>query len=164
MTVEVLVGDPRALPGADLRRRAHADHAAALGSALVALRLAARPARGAMTYGFQRVEVLAAQVNGSTLLVLAAAIVVLGGRAADLPAVGLGVDDGRRGAGGIGSTGLATAALAGGGPGDAMSVEGSFQHLLTDLFAFIGTALAGAVILADGIDSRRPDRSLWSPR
>ena len=49
--------------------------AAALVLSLVALRLAARPARGAMTFGFQRVEVLAAQANGITLLVLAGAIV-----------------------------------------------------------------------------------------
>jgi cobalt-zinc-cadmium efflux system protein len=31
-----------------------------------------------------------------------------------------------------------------------LNVEGSFQHLLTDLFAFIATAVAGAVILAGG--------------
>jgi cobalt-zinc-cadmium efflux system protein len=44
--------------------------AAAIGLSLVAIRLAAKPARGAMTYGFKRVEILAAQVNGTTLLVL----------------------------------------------------------------------------------------------
>jgi cobalt-zinc-cadmium efflux system protein len=31
-----------------------------------------------------------------------------------------------------------------------LNVEGSFQHVLTDLFAFIATAVAGAVILAGG--------------
>jgi cobalt-zinc-cadmium efflux system protein len=31
-----------------------------------------------------------------------------------------------------------------------MNIEGSFQHLLTDLYAFIATALAGAVIIAAG--------------
>ncbi len=69
--------------------------AAALGLSLVALRLAARPARGAMTYGFLRVEALAAQANGLTLLVLAARDRLLGGGAADLPADGVGVDGGR---------------------------------------------------------------------
>src|SRR3954463_16374012 len=45
--------------------------AAALALALVALRLARRPAGGAMTYGLRRVEILSAQFNGATLLVLA---------------------------------------------------------------------------------------------
>src|SRR5271163_1947288 len=48
--------------------------AAAIGFSLLALRLAARPARGAMTFGFKRMEILSAQANGVTLLVLAAFI------------------------------------------------------------------------------------------
>ncbi len=48
--------------------------AGAIGFSLLALRLAARPARGAMTFGFKRVEILSAQANGVTLLVLAAFI------------------------------------------------------------------------------------------
>src|SRR5205085_1563972 len=35
---------------------------------------------------------------------------------------------------------------------ESLNVEGSFQHLLTDLFAFAATAVAGAVILATGFD------------
>ena len=34
--------------------------------------------------------------------------------------------------------------------GSSLNIEGSFQHLLTDLFAFVATAIAGAVILATG--------------
>jgi len=45
--------------------------AAAIGFSLIALSLAARPARGAMTFGFSRAEALSAQANGVTLLVLA---------------------------------------------------------------------------------------------
>ena len=48
--------------------------AAAIGLSLVAARLALRPAKGALTYGFKRVEILAAQANGVTLLILAALI------------------------------------------------------------------------------------------
>src|ERR1700730_5818527 len=48
--------------------------AAAIGFSLVALRLASRPARGAMTFGFKRVEILSAQANGVTLLILAGVI------------------------------------------------------------------------------------------
>src|SRR3954447_12138697 len=45
--------------------------AGAIGLSLLAIRLARRPARGAMTYGLGRTEILAAAVNGTTLLVLA---------------------------------------------------------------------------------------------
>ncbi len=44
---------------------------AAIGLSLVAARLAVRLANGALTYGFKRVEILSAQANGVTLLVLA---------------------------------------------------------------------------------------------
>src|SRR3954467_9954477 len=54
--------------------------AAALGLALVALRLAARPAQGAPTYGLKRTEILSAQFNGATLLVLGLLIVYEGVR------------------------------------------------------------------------------------
>src|SRR5258708_2272506 len=40
--------------------------------ALIAMRLAARPARGHLTYGLKRAEILSAQVNGITLLLLGA--------------------------------------------------------------------------------------------
>jgi len=43
--------------------------AGAIALSLVAIRLAARPAEGAMTYGFKRAEILSAQFNGATLLV-----------------------------------------------------------------------------------------------
>src|ERR1035441_9219930 len=49
--------------------------AAAIGLSLVAARLARRPAKGALTFGLGRVEILSAQFNGATLLVLAAFIV-----------------------------------------------------------------------------------------
>ena len=52
--------------------------AGALALALVALRLAARPAKGALTYGLKRTEILSAQFNGATLLVLGLLIVYEG--------------------------------------------------------------------------------------
>jgi hypothetical protein len=42
--------------------------AGAIALSLVAIRLAAKPAKGAMTYGFKRAEILSAQFNGATLL------------------------------------------------------------------------------------------------
>jgi cobalt-zinc-cadmium efflux system protein len=52
--------------------------AAALALSLLALRLAARPARGSITYGLKRAEILSALVNGGMLLVLGGLIVYEG--------------------------------------------------------------------------------------
>src|ERR1700728_2160241 len=46
--------------------------AAAIGLALVTVRVAGRPARGGYTYGLRRLEILSAQANGITLVLLAA--------------------------------------------------------------------------------------------
>ena len=46
--------------------------AASIVLALWAINLAARPAQGRWTYGFKRAEILSAQANGLTLLLLAA--------------------------------------------------------------------------------------------
>jgi cobalt-zinc-cadmium efflux system protein len=132
---------------------------AALGFSIVALRLAARPAKGAMTYGLRRVEILSAQANGVTLLVLAGVIVysavgrlISPARVSAWPMVAVALA-------GIAVNAAATLTLAGAGRGN-MSVEGSFQHILTDLFAFIGTAAAGVVILLSGFDRADPIASL----
>ena len=45
--------------------------AIAIALALLAIRLAAKPPAGGFTYGFKRVEILSAQANGITLLLLA---------------------------------------------------------------------------------------------
>ena len=39
-----------------------------------------------------------------------------------------------------------------------LNVEGSYRHILTDLYGFIATAVAAVVILATGLLARRPDR------
>ena len=54
--------------------------AAALGVALAAASYAGRPARGRWTFGFRRLEILAAHVNGITLLVVGVLIVYTGAR------------------------------------------------------------------------------------
>jgi cobalt-zinc-cadmium efflux system protein len=125
--------------------------AAAIGLSLVAIHLAKRPAEGQMTFGLKRVEILSAQANGITLLVLAAIIAIEGvRRLIDPPGV-----DGALvlvvALAGIVVNLAATAVLAGANR-QSLNVEGSFQHLLTDLFAFVGTAIAAAVILLTGFD------------
>jgi cobalt-zinc-cadmium efflux system protein len=123
--------------------------AGALALSLVAIRLARRPAAGAMTYGLKRSEILAAAVNGSTLLVLGVLIVVEGVRRIVNPPE---VEGGLVLAVaivGIVVNLVATWVLASANR-QSLNVEGAFQHILTDLAAFVGTAIAGAVVLTTG--------------
>jgi cobalt-zinc-cadmium efflux system protein len=125
--------------------------AGALGLALVTIGLARRPAGGAMTYGLRRAEILSAQFNGATLLVLGLLIVYEGiRRLVEPPDVG-GTVVLVVALLGIAVNLVATVALAGAGR-ESLNVEGAFQHVLTDLVAFTATAIAGAVILATGFD------------
>jgi cobalt-zinc-cadmium efflux system protein len=120
--------------------------AAAIGLALVAGRLAARPARGSFTYGFKRIEILSAQANGVTLLLLAVWFTyeavrrlidppeVEGGLVLVTALVGVVVNV------------LAALAMRR-ADRRSLNVEGAFQHVLSDLYAFVATAVAGAVVL-----------------
>jgi cobalt-zinc-cadmium efflux system protein len=123
--------------------------AGALAMSLIVLRLAARPAGGNRTFGLRRSEILSAQANGAALLVLASLIVYGAARRLVSP------PDAHGGVMlvvalvGIGVNVLATWQLSGANR-RSLNIEGSFQHILTDLFAFIATAIAGAVILAVG--------------
>jgi len=123
--------------------------AGALGLSLFALRLAARPAAGAMTFGLKRAEILSAQVNGGTLLVLAALIVYEGIHRLVSPPQVSGTVVLVVALVGIAVNLVTTWQLAKANRAN-MAVEGSFQHILTDLYAFIGTAVAGVVILTTG--------------
>jgi cobalt-zinc-cadmium efflux system protein len=125
--------------------------AAALGLALVAIGLARRPAKGAMTYGFRRVEILSAQFNGATLLVIALLVVYEAIRrlidppdVEGLPVLVVAIA-------GIAVNLAATFTLSR-ADRRSLNVEGAFQHILTDLAAFIGTAVAGVIVLTTGFD------------
>jgi cobalt-zinc-cadmium efflux system protein len=158
MVAEVVAG----IVGSSLALLSDAGHmltdAVALGLALAALRLAERPPAGSYTYGMKRGEILSAQINGVTLLLLGVLIVyegvrrlieppdVEGGLVLIVAVAGIGVN-------------LVAARLLAGAERRSLNVEGAFRHVLTDLFAFIATAIAGALILiwgferADGIAS-----------
>src|SRR5581483_6116802 len=127
---------------------------------LFAVRLAARPAAGAMTFGVKRAEILSAQVNGGSLLVLAGLIVYEAMRRLVAPPSVSGWVVTAVGVAGIGVNVLATWQLAKANRKN-MAVEGSFQHLLTDLYAFVGTAIAGGVIVATGFHRADPIASLF---
>jgi cobalt-zinc-cadmium efflux system protein len=149
MAVEVVAG----ILASSLALLSDAAHmltdAAAIGLALVAIGLARRPAAGAFTFGLRRAEILSAQFNGATLLVLGLLVVVEGVRRVVHPPdveggavlavalVGVAVN-------------LAATWVLSSANRTSMNVEGAYQHLLTDLAAFIATAIAGAVVLLTG--------------
>jgi cobalt-zinc-cadmium efflux system protein len=134
--------------------------AGAIGLSLIALALAARPAGGNLTFGFKRAEILSAQANGATLVVLAGLILYEAiRRLVEPPDVHgwavLGVA-----LAGIAVNVVATWLLAGANR-ENMAVEGSFQHIVTDLYAFIGTAVAAVVIITTGFMRADPIASLF---
>jgi cobalt-zinc-cadmium efflux system protein len=149
MVVEVVVG----LAAGSLALISDAGHmltdAGAIALALFAIRLAARPAAGAYTYGLKRAEILSAQVNGVTLAVLVVFFcyeavrrlidppAVHGGPVAVTAAVGIVVN-------------LGATWLLGRADRRSLNLEGAFQHVLNDLFAFVATLVAGVVVLATG--------------
>jgi cobalt-zinc-cadmium efflux system protein len=126
--------------------------AAALALSLAAARLATRPAEGAMTFGLGRAEILSAQANGITLLVLGLLIVYDAIRRLASP-------------GGVDGLAVVVVAIVGIAvnllaarilsPREAdgtrsLNMEGSYKHIITDLYGFIATAAAGIVVLATG--------------
>jgi cobalt-zinc-cadmium efflux system protein len=149
MVAEVVVG----LAAGSLALITDAAHmltdAIAIALALIAIRLAARPPAGGYTYGFKRVEILSAQANGITLLLLAAYFVYEAvARMIDPPEV-KGALVLMIGVVGIVVNLLATWLISKANR-SSLNVEGAFQHILNDLFAFIATAIAGLVVLLTG--------------
>jgi cobalt-zinc-cadmium efflux system protein len=129
--------------------------AAALGGALVASRLASRPARGRWTFGLARVEILAAQANGVTLLVVGVLVVYTAVRRLVSPPVVHGGVVLAVALAGIGVNLAATLVLSR-ADRRSLNVHGAFLHVATDLAAFAGTALAGGLVLATGWDRFDP--------
>ncbi len=125
--------------------------AGALALSLVVLRLIVRPAGGNLTFGLKRAEILSAQANGFTLLVLAGLVVYEGISRLISPPEPAGIAVLVVAIVGIAVNLVATRQLSKANRGS-MNIEGSFQHLLTDLLAFVFTAIAGAVILSTGFD------------
>ena len=154
MVVEVVV----AVVSGSLALLADAGHmltdAGALAGSIWAIRLAARPARGQWTFGFQRAEILSAAINGATLLGVALVVFyesvrrlldpppVPGGPLVVIAGLGVVVN--------IGATWILAKANR-----TSLNIEGAFQHILTDAAAFVATLIAGVVLLTTGY--RRAD-------
>jgi cobalt-zinc-cadmium efflux system protein len=134
--------------------------AGALGLSVWAARLARRPPGGRMTFGFRRAEILSAQANGITLLLLGLVILVEGVRRLVSPPSVHGGLVFATAAVGAGVNVLALWQVARANRSN-LNVEGSYRHLLTDLYAFGATAVAGLVILATGFDRADPIASLF---
>ncbi|MDQ0240121.1 cation diffusion facilitator family transporter [Arthrobacter bambusae] len=149
MIVEVIV----AILSGSLALLSDAGHmltdAGAIAASLWAINLAARPARGIWTFGFKRAEILSAAANGITLLVISALVAVEaihrlldpppveGGPVLIVAIFGIIVN-------------LVAVWVLAKANRSSLNVEGSFQHILTDLYGFIATAVAGLVVLTAG--------------
>ncbi|WP_030802788.1 cation diffusion facilitator family transporter [Streptomyces sp. NRRL S-337] len=119
--------------------------------ALIAMRLAARPARGGYTYGLKRAEILSAQANGITLLLLSVWLAYEAvQRLISPPAVG-GAMVLWTALSGIVVNLICTWLLSKANR-SSLNVEGAYQHILTDLFGFVATALSGLVVLTTGFE------------
>ena len=128
---------------------------AALGLALAASAMASRPAQGRWTYGFRRLEILSAQVNGLLLGLVGIWIVyaairrlvspteVRGGVVLVIALAGIVVN-------------FVALALLARASRESLNVRGAFLHVATDLAAFAGTAAAGGLVLATGWDRFDP--------
>src|SRR5580692_7288862 len=123
----------------------------AIAGSLIAIRLAARPETGKHTYGMKRAEILAAAGNGLALVIISALVTydaivrllhpghVHGAVLIVVAAVGVAVNV------------VATLTVARANR-RSLNVEGAYRHILTDLYGFIGTLIAGIVIVTSGFN------------
>jgi len=121
----------------------------ALALSLVAMRLAQKPPNAEKTYGYVRLEILAALINGAALLVIALFVLkeawtrfrsppeVDGPLMLVVASLGLFVN-------------VAGALLLRRQAGESLNVRGAYLHVLGDLLGSIGAITAGILILARG--------------
>ncbi len=114
-----------------------------------ALRFATRPATEKQTFGFYRLEILAALINGTVLLFLSLFIFyeayqrfmepreIKGFLMLIVAAIGLGAN-------------LASALVLRTGSHESLNVKGAFLHVMGDLLSSVGVILGGALILLTG--------------
>lgn len=123
--------------------------ASSLALSVFAMRMARRPANATKTYGYVRLEILAALVNGALLLVISGFIFweawkrlhepvqIEGGLMLGVAAVGLLVN-------------IAGAYLLHSHAGESLNVRGAYLHVLGDLLGSVGAIAAGLMILFTG--------------
>ena len=118
----------------------------ALAMSAWALRLARRPAEARWTFGLRRAEILSAAVNGVSLVAVGLVILVEaiqrlvsphpvnGTLVLVIALVGAAVN-------------LGATTMLGRASRDNLNIRGAYVHVVTDLFAFIATAIAGVIIV-----------------
>jgi cobalt-zinc-cadmium efflux system protein len=154
LTLVVLVAEVAgAVLSGSLALLADAGHmatdAAGIALALGAVTLAQRPARGRRTFGWQRIEILAAVANGLLLLgvagyVLVEAVLRIGEPTEISSELMLVV----AGAGLV--VNLVSLALLHRGRTDSLNVKGAYLEVLGDTFGSVAVLVAGVVILTTG--------------
>jgi cobalt-zinc-cadmium efflux system protein len=125
--------------------------AGALALSLVVLNYVRRPGGEALTYGRRRAEVLSGQANSAVLLVIGVIVTYESITRLITPPDVAGLAVTLVAAAGV-LVNVAAAWVLAKANRQSLNVEGSFQHIITDLFAFISTLVAGIVILFTGFD------------
>ena len=133
--------------------------AGALAMSFWAARLADRPAEGSMTYGLKRAEILSAAANGLTLAVVGAAVLVGAVIRLVHPAHVQGWTVTIVALAGLVVNLVATTVLAR-ADRQSLNITGALAHLVTDVWAFAGTLVAGVVIITTGFRRADPIASL----
>lgn len=137
--------------------------AASIGLALATVKIAARPPRGGYTYGLRRTEILSAQANGITLVVLALWLGYEAVRRLVTPQPVAGAVMLSVALAGVCVNVAASVMIArANGPGvrRSLNVQGALAHVLTDLYAFAATAVAAVVVLTAGFARADPIATL----
>jgi cobalt-zinc-cadmium efflux system protein len=127
----------------------------AIGLALFAAAMAARPARGRRTFGFYRTEILAALANGVALVAVAVFVFVEAAMRLSQPSNVRGLGVLVIGAVGLVGNMVATIALAGGDRED-INLEAVLRHSAADALGSLAVLVSGAVVLATGWDRVDP--------
>ena len=121
----------------------------AIAGSLVAVHLAAQPATESHTYGMKRAEILAAIGNGLTLALVAALVTfeavqrllhpsaVHGATLIVVAGIGVAVN-------------VAASLTMARANRTSLNMQGAYRHMLTDLYGFAGTFVAGIVIVTTG--------------
>ena len=123
--------------------------AVALAVALLAAWIAQRPATAQRSFGFLRLEVFAALVNGAVLIFIAIGIAIEAWHRLHAPgAVNGGLLIGVASVGLVAN--LAAVAVLHRGHEHSLNQRGAYLHVLGDLLGSIGALVAGAIILAFG--------------
>ena len=127
----------------------------AIGVALFAAWLAARPAGPQRTFGFRRSEIFAAFVNGLTLVAVSVFVFIEAvARLSDPPDVG-GVGVLLVGALALAGNMLATVLLMGGDRSN-VNLEGALRHSAADALGSLGVIVAGLIVITTGWNAADP--------